>query len=156
MTIYEKLKVLSDNPSKEYKVKLYLLACCEKFVLYRSRGNLEIGIKLAKLYSRGYKKRNAINDILWVLEAEAFEVDHYIIGIAEWPRLCIETRKDLVKIRCRYQMKNKESLIYLRDIAYFVDLALRCVIFTDNDIPDEKYNNFMCPILFNRRFGNNA
>ncbi len=156
MNIYEKLRVLSNNPSKEKKVKLYLLACCERFVPYRSKGNLEKGIRLAKLSLRGHQKRKAINDILWVLEAEAFEVDHYIIGIADWPRLCNETRIDLVKIRCRYQLKNRESLTHLRDVAYFVDLALRCVIFTDNDIPDEEYNNFMCPILFKRCFGEDA
>jgi hypothetical protein len=157
MNVIQKLSIINNNPNKKLLVKRYLLACCEKFVPYRSRGNLDNGIKLAKKYLQGHKKEREIRQVLWVIEAEAFEIDHYIVGVNRyWPKLRKETQLDLLKTRLRYHLTNQEALYFLRDVSYFVDYTLACVLFSDNDIPKEEDNRFMCPILFNRYFETNV
>jgi hypothetical protein len=156
MTIYEKLKLISEDEKKEKLVKYYLLACTEKYVGYRSKGTVSKAIHTAKKCMKGFERWEKLHDLEWLIEAEAFEVDHYIVGVTSyWPRLSAQTKSDLLKIRLRYNLCHRESLLYLRDLAYFIDSVFVYVAFSKNGIPNKQYEQYMCPKLFKHYFKKN-
>ena len=153
MTIYNKVKNLSLDKSNETKLKYYLLDCCLKYKGYRSSGYLEKGVAAAKKYIKGYSTWKDLHKIEWYLEGEAFGIDFYkedgIYGRYPIDKCMLS---DLCKVRINKQLNQKEAVSYLQDLAYFITMVISFCIWGVKDLPDQKFERFLCPVLFKKHF----
>jgi len=157
MNIHEKLELFSKSHKNEMLIKIYLLECCKKYEKYRSKGTLTKGLVIAKRFLRGYVKWKELHDIEWFLEGEAFGLEFYGMGETSYrPKLDKYQRLDLIKVRLSCCLSHRESIVYLTNLAYFIDSVFSYVGNSSNGIPPVKYAQFMCPNIFRKRFGKNA
>jgi len=154
MSIYKKLERISDEQGKELLVKLYLLDCCEKCVSFRSSGKLKKNLVVARRFLKGYATNKEIHQAEWELEGEAFGAEYYSDSESEFLFRCDNAIKlDLVRVRLRFRLSNRESRSFLTKMAYFIDSVFSYVEYTPNGIPGREYEQFMCSNLFVRNFG---
>ena len=157
MNIYEKLERLNNNQTKILQIKRYLLACCVKYIKYRSSGNLEKGIEVAQRFIAGRATWKQLHKYEWLLEGEAFGVEYYRDGIQYYlvhPDLYMQN--DLRKIRIHERLSHEQAKEYLEHLAYFIVYIFSYCYRASNDLPSEKYNSFLCPILFKKYFKNSV
>ena len=153
MNIGEKLIKLNENHDKHYLIKLYLLACCEKYAKYRTSGNLSKGLKVAKKYIKGHATWKQIHDCEWLLEGEAFGIEYYESGeLHIGVPIDQYMLNDLKKVRVCERLSYKEAIQYLEDLAYFIDAVFCYCSHELNRVPSIKYNKFYNKKLFNRYF----
>ncbi|MDF1780155.1 MAG: hypothetical protein P1U67_02550 [Alcanivoracaceae bacterium] len=154
MNLFEELERISGQGGKELLIKRYLLDCIEKYVLFRSSGILEKNLRVARLFLKGYATEQQIHHAEWELEGEAFGAEYYSDIESSFSFRCNnEIRSDLVKVRLKLRLSNKESRSYLTDMAYFIDGVFSYVECTANGIPGRQYERFMCQALFTKYFG---
>ncbi|MGO4893545.1 hypothetical protein [Flavobacterium sp. W21_SRS_FM6] len=153
MDILNRLEQLNADPFKQKQIKKYLLACCKKLVKYRSSGNLEKGIALAKKYNAGYISWKKFHDIEYILEGEAFRIEFYSNDpyFGQF-RVDKNDLADLKKIRVSKALHSKKANKYLIDLAYFVDSVFSYCSHPGNSLPDIEHSKFLCPVLFKRYF----
>jgi len=153
MDILKKLSEYNSKPQRQKQIKKYLIACCQKYTKYRSSGNLVKGIKSAKQYINGDISWEKFHDIEYVLEGEAFAIDFYTtdryLGKYDIDKNML---LDLKKVRIGEQLNQTHAKNYLIDLAYFIDGAFNFCYFPDDNLPDNKYKKFLCPVLFKRYF----
>ncbi len=154
MNIYEQLEELSRVDKNVPQVKRYLLACCGKYIKYRSSGNLETGIGVAKRFIAGYASQKQLRDCEWVLEGEAFGVSFYIEPMVEG-QFSIDTEmlNDLRKVRISERLTHKEAVEYLELLAYFIDDVICYCLWTSDEFIQSKFRQFLSPQLFKIYFG---
>jgi len=153
MDVLNKLEQLNAEPRKQKQIKSYLLACCQKLTKYRSSGNLEKGIALAKKYNAGYISWKKFHDIEYVLEGEAFCIDFYTNDpyLGQF-RVEQNDIADLKRIRASKALSAKKANRYLIDIAYFIDSVFSYCSHVNNRLPKAEHSKFLCPLLFKRYF----
>ncbi len=154
MNIYEELERISKQEGKEPLVKRYLLDCCEKYIDFRSSGELEKNLEVARKYLKGHATQKQIHRAEWELEGEAFGVSYYLDDESQFFYKCDhEIKSDLVKVRIKFGLSNKESRCFLEKMAYFIDSVFVYVEYSPNGIPRKEFEQFMCSKLFIRYFG---
>lgn len=153
MNVLNKLEQLNANPNKQKQIKKYLLACCQKLTKYRSSGNLEKGIILAKKYNAGYISWKKFHDIEYVLEGEAFCIDFYT-NDPYFGQFCVYQNDlaDLKRVRASKARPAKQANKYLIELTYFVDSVFSYCSYPGNSLPDAEHSKFLCPTLFKRYF----
>ncbi|MFC3151476.1 hypothetical protein ACFOEK_10600 [Litoribrevibacter euphylliae] len=154
MNVYQHLVNLSASRNNIISIKLYLLDCCAKYQGFRSSSKLSDGLIVAKKYLRNAAKRMDVHDVEWILEAEAFAAEFYShkdfsIRYKNHENI----RKDLARVRLTKRLGNVEARTYLTRMAYFIDSVFSYVEYTSNGIPNQEYEEFFCPVLFNKYFG---
>lgn len=153
MEIYEKLEQLNADAKKQKLIKKYLLACCQKLVKYRSSGNLEKGIALAKLYNSGFISWKKFHEIEYVLEGEAFRIDFYTDDpYFRGFRVDLNDLADLKMVRATKALPAKKANEYLIELTYFVNTVFSYCYDPNNSLPSAKESKFLCPLLFKRYF----
>jgi len=153
MEIYEKVAKLNRDFSKIPQLKRYLLACCNRYVKYRSSGKLEKGIKVASQFIDGRATWKQLHSYEWELEGEAFCVEYYRERVTYYKfHPDVKMLSDLRKIRIEQRLNQHEALEYLESLAYFIVYVFSYCYRASNDLPPQKYEGFLCPKLFNRYF----
>lgn len=114
-------------------------------------------IVTGRRFLKGYAKWEELHDVEWCLEGEAFALEYYGRGeTSYWPKLSKYDRIDLIKVRLSGSFTHRESVVYLKDLAYFLVSVIGYVGYSPNGIPPGKYAKFMCPVIFTKHFKNVA
>ena len=153
MEVYEKIVKLNHDSSNYRQLQRYLLACCASYKKYRSSGDLENGLNVASKYIDGRETWKKLHRYEWELEGEAFGIEYYIDGINYFKYHPDKAMLlDLRKIRIQKRLNQDEALEYLDSLAYFIVYVFSYCYRASNDLPPQKYAQFLCPKLFNRFF----
>lgn len=154
MEIHKRLQELNSDGSNLPKIKKYLIDCCSKYAKYRSSGNLEGGIQVAKRFISGRATWRELHRPEWILEGEAFGVEFYIDGPGYFrfhPNKFMLS--DLKKIRLGERLSQEDAKKYLLSLSYFIVYVFSYCYRAPRDLPGQSYSKFLCPVLFKERFG---
>jgi hypothetical protein len=154
MNISEELEKLSKGNVAFSEIQKYLIDCVSLQLKYRSKGKVEKAIEVSKQCLDGKEDWSKLHRLQWYIEAEAFEVDHFIENISN--ELPDETIADLEKVEIDLSVSRDKALLYVRDLAYFIDSVFSSVAFPENGIPHRQYNQFFNLGLFIKYFHKDA
>ncbi len=157
MNLNSKLKSISQNKSKEFLVKHYLLDCCERLLRFRSGECLPKNIKIARNFLRGVATKKQIHQSEWEIEGNAFGTEYYFEqGSRVYFRVNKEVKADLVQVRLSKALNKRDSSKLLIEMAYFIDHVFCHIKLSSNWLFAESCEQFLCPRLFKRYFGTDA
>ena len=154
MNVLKQLEVIKKDKNKEYLIKRYLLESCAKLSRFRSGESFSRNMKVAKSFINGVATKKQMHKAEWEIEGDAFGTDYYSEeGVRVYFRVNENVRKDLIQVRISKGLKNKESKVYLKEMAYFIDQVFCHIHHSSNWLFDDAANQFLCPRLFKRYFG---
>ena len=133
MNIIQELEILRKKPKNEKLINLYFLDCCKKLIKFRSSGYLSKNLLIAQQFLNGNANQEQIHKAEWEMEAEAFEAEYYSDkNMLEFYRVDENIRNDLVFLKASMTIENKESEIYIIDMAYFINCVFSHIEYTSN------------------------
>jgi len=154
MNLLKRLEVIKKDKNKEHLIKRYLLESCSNLSRFRSGESFNKNMKVAKSFLKGVATKKQMHQAEWEIEGNAFGTEYYSeAGISVYFRVNENVRKDLIQVRISSGLKNKESKVYLKEMAYFIDQVFCYVQWSGDWLFDDAANKFLCPRLFKRYFG---
>lgn len=154
MNVLKQLEVIKKDKNKEFLIKRYLLENCTKLTRFRSGESFGRNMKVAKSFLKGVTTKKQMHRAEWEIEGDAFGTDYYSeAGARVYFRVNENVRKDLIQVRISKGLKNKESKVYLKEMAYFIDQVFCYVQWSGDWLFSDSANQFLCPRLFKRYFG---
>ena len=154
MKLYEELEDLYKNGTSIEKIYEFLIGCVEAQLEFRSSGLVERAVNVMKRYLEGVVERSEVVSLDWYLEAEAFELDHFIENVEQ--DLSVETINDLKIVQESLGLNRDQALHFLRDLAFFIDEVACFIAYRENGLPRRCYSQFLNSDLFYRSFIKNA
>lgn len=154
MNVLKQLEIIKKDKNKAKLVKRYLLDSCTKLTRFRSGDSFDRNIKVAKSFLKGVATKKQMHQAEWEIEGNAFGTEYYSeAGVRVYFRVNENVRKDLIQVRISTGLNNKESRVYLKEMAYFIDYVFCYIQYPDNWLFEESHEKFLCPRLFKRYFG---
>ncbi|MEP1554660.1 MAG: hypothetical protein ABJJ44_11395 [Paraglaciecola sp.] len=154
MELYEELEGFYKNGTSIEKIYDFLIGCVEAQLKFRSSGVVERAVNVMKLYLDGVVERSEVAKLDWYLEAEAFELDHFIEHVDK--DLSVETIHDLKIVEESLGFNRDQALYFLRDLAFFIDEVACFIAYSENGLPRRRYSQFLNNDLFHKSFIKNA
>ena len=154
MELYEELEDLYKNGTSIEKIYEFLIGCVEAQLKFRSSGVVERAANIMKRYLEGVVKRSEVASLDWYLEAEAFELDHFIENLDQ--DLSVETIHDLKAVQESLGFSRDQALHFLRDLAFFIDEVACFIAYSENGLPQRCYSQFLNDDLFHKSFTKKA
>ena len=154
MNVLKQLEVIKKDKNKEHLIKRYLLESCTKLARFRTGESFSRNMKVAKRFLKGVATKKQMHQAEWEIEGDAFGTDYYSEeGVTVYFSVNENLRKDLIQVRISAGLKNKESKVYLKEMAYFIDQVFCYVQWSGDWLFDDTAYKFLCPRLFKRYFG---
>ena len=156
MEVYKKLELLNQNNAKKLQIAMYLLACSRKYIKYNSSGYLEQGIKVVKRFLKGHATWKQLHEYEYSLEAESFGVEYYRLGYIFYKiHPDKELKHDLMRVRLGEGLTHEEAKQYLELLLQFIVYVFEYSYRPIKSIKYfKRYEQFLCPVIFKKYFGN--
>jgi len=156
MEVYKKLELLNQNKSQKLQIAMYLLACSRRYIKYNSSGDLEQGIKVVKKFLKSHATWKQLHEYEYHLEGELFGVEHHRIGyMFHKVNPYKDLKNDLMRVRLGEGLTHEEAMQYLELLLQFIVYVFE---YSHRQIKNikyfKRYEQFLCPVIFKKYFGN--